>query len=425
MVMHRDRRTRAKHANARTVPMVLLAFFMTLLDPAPEATAASDRLWSSSYDGSGAGPDSADATALSEDGSVIYTTGQTTDASGDISITTIAYDAANGDQIWVAVEPPAARTASTAIASSGDRVFVAGVSGARIVTIAYDAGSGAQLWSKSHKGGSYLASLAIDPSGRHLFVTGGRAGVRTISYRAATGATRWSRHILEGSGVGNSIAVSPSGTQIFVSGTGGVALSYRAGDGQEVWQRSLGSFDAAQIGVSPDGTRVFLSGMRGFRSRTFTVQSYRGRSGDFEWSRKISMPGGSSVTDLAVGPSGDLVYAAGSYSTDPTSGFVTAAFHAIHGAKAWMTKVRTKQTGFPTSLAVGPAGRRVVATGRSDADMLTVSYRADTGHVRWARRLKRASEGSDVVIGPNGTTFVTGWRNPGREQDFLTIAYAA
>src|SRR5439155_5116343 len=119
------------------------------------------------------------------------------------------------------------------------------------------------------------------------------------------------------------------------------------------------------------------------------------------------------VADLAVSPSGELVFATGSFGTDPNHGFATVAYRTDGGARAWFTEVRTRNFGFPNAIAVGADGRHLFVTGRTDGKLMTVSYRANTGHVRWIRHLKRASEGTDLAIGPDGPPFVTAWRNLG------------
>jgi hypothetical protein len=131
---------------------------------------------------------------------------------------------------------------------------------------------------------------------------------------------------------------------------------------------------------------------------------------------RYSSPGISldEAMSVAVGPAGDTVYATGS-SWGGTSGFdyAAVAYSAATGAQLWARRYNGpgNNTDKPTAVAVSPAGDMVFVTGSSyggtsDDDYATVAYSAATGTQLWVSRygslLNSADQASSVAVSPSG-----------------------
>src|SRR2546426_11703345 len=121
------------------------------------AAAGGDVGWTARYDGPGHDFDLAEAIVLSPDNKRIYVTGYSPDNGAPNDYATIAYDAATGATIWTARYDSGAHWFDNgkylAISPDGMRLFVTGDSNADgsdsnydYLTIAYDAATGEQLW---------------------------------------------------------------------------------------------------------------------------------------------------------------------------------------------------------------------------------------------------------------------------------------
>ena len=125
----------------------------------------------------------------SADGSRIYVTGASTGTSS-LDFATVAYDATTGQQLWAtrydgpghrSDAPFAFGVGSSLITTSkdGTRLFVTGSSADAngknsYVTIAYNAADGTQLWVSNYSTpqDSQATSLALSADGQRLYVTG-------------------------------------------------------------------------------------------------------------------------------------------------------------------------------------------------------------------------------------------------------------
>lgn len=125
---------------------------------------------------------------------------------------TVAFDADNGDEIWVAryAEPGDVQDSAEALGLSpdGSRVFVTGGSGWTedgdrndYGTVAYDAENGTELWVTKYDGPvgdeDEARALVVSPDGSRVFVTGQSRGqgtgfdAATVAYDAANGSQIW------------------------------------------------------------------------------------------------------------------------------------------------------------------------------------------------------------------------------------------
>jgi WD40 repeat protein len=201
-------------------------------------TADGSRVWEARYDGPASGSDIAFSIDLSPDGSRVLVTGLSPGiGTGVADYATVAYNSADGSTAWVARYDGPANAydvgASVAVDPASARVFVTGFStgvGTNFdyATIAYDLADGSELWEVRYttNGRDAANDLAISPDGATVYVTGSTGQAPqgndfvTIAYAAADGTERW-RAVYDGPGVGdigNAVAASPNGSRVFVAG---------------------------------------------------------------------------------------------------------------------------------------------------------------------------------------------------------------
>ncbi len=209
---------------------------------ASTATAAGTRLWVALYRGSN-GASEATSIATSSHRSEVFVTGLSGDTSGHQAYGTVTYSA-RGVRRWAAsYNGPAGENFANELAVSpdGSKVFVTGYSQDAsgtddYATVAYNAATGARLWVARYTGpagstGNFANALAVSPDGSKVFVTGASAGkpignvsqyeYATVAYDSSTGASRWVRRftLLSTSGASaTAVAVSPGGSKVFVTG---------------------------------------------------------------------------------------------------------------------------------------------------------------------------------------------------------------
>src|SRR5262249_47837188 len=142
------------------------------------------QLWARRYNGTGNNADVATAVAVSPTGGTVYVTGQSYGTALVVDYATVAYNAATGVQQWVArYHGPTGSDVPSAVAVSpdGKTVFVTGKSlmanGQNdYATVAYNAANGQQLWAKGYNGplnnDDEATAVAVSPTGGTVYVTG-------------------------------------------------------------------------------------------------------------------------------------------------------------------------------------------------------------------------------------------------------------
>ena len=252
------------------------------------------QLWVKRYSGHGDFYSSASAIGVSPDGTEVFVTGVLAGTEGTSEYATVAYDASTGDRLWLERYDGGGRDVNFAralgVSPDGSHVYVTGFSGGRTsgrdyATVAYDPANGAELWVARYEGpptrDDFADSLQVSPDGNQVFVTGRSArspnedDVATVAYDALTGDRLWASRF---NGPANEfdfpadLGVSPDGAQVFMTGTtygstgyDYLTAAYDATNGTEVWVRLYHGppdYDdiASALGVSPDGSAVFVTG---------------------------------------------------------------------------------------------------------------------------------------------------------------------
>jgi outer membrane protein assembly factor BamB len=290
-----------------------------------------------------------------------------------------------------------------AVSPGGRRVFVTGFSpapyGSRAAgqssdyaTIAYNAADGRQLWASRYSGPVHAPdqaeSVAVSPDGREVLVTGHVQGrgtrayhAATIAYNAATGRQLWARwYITPGSHFSgaSAVAASPNGDAVYVTGSAGDnfdTVAYNAATGRQLWASRYSDGTAISMAVSPDGATVYVTGDRYPRFSYETI-AYDATTGRQAWARGYH---GYEAQSLAVSPDGATVYVTGGILT---ADYATVAYDAATGTQLRAALYHgPANEGGASGVAVSPSGATVFVTGWTQAtptadDYTTIAYRS-------------------------------------------------
>ena len=449
----------------------------TLYGPLGSAT----ELWVSRYNGPANSSDDAGGVAVSPDGSRVFVTGTSGGSGTADDWATVAYDAATGTQLWVTrFNGPGNRydapQAPPVVSPDGTRVYVTGTrsfgSGTTLTmgTVAYDAADGSELWVASYQGPAQMndspSALALSSDGSRLFVTGWSQypspifrKYATIAYDTNDGSQLW---VTEYAGPVNgtsdeayAVAVSPDGLRVFVTG-GSIGASthvdfatvaYDAADGSELWvARYTGpgkqQDTARAIGLSADGSRVFVTGESASSSGSFdyATVAYGANDGSQLWVSRYNGPANSSDSAEGLAVAGNRVFVTGGSSgISGVQDFATVAYDTTDGHQLWVARYQGQDDqswSHSATRAIGtsPDGTHVFVTGPSpgigtNLDYVTVAYRTSDGDELWVARYDGA-QADDTATGlavHGSRVYVTGSRGAGADafgnNDFATVAY--
>jgi WD40 repeat protein len=437
-----------------------------------EPRAGGDQLWVARYDGPGHQYDDAYEIAASPDGSRVYVAGDSDGRGGSSDIATVAYDAANGGQLWV--QRYGTRNNEfdyvhdIEVSPDGTKVFITGARGnvdtaSDWGTVAYDSVTGGKIWDQRYRAGRFNDAWALVPSpdGSMVFVAGAvnlGEDIVIIAYDAATGQQRWLQSY-DGPGYGGDdvwdIDVSPDGRLVFVAGesTGDgtsddfTTLAYATTDGTLAWVARYNGPNnyrdvATSIEVSPDGSRVFVAGSSQSpdTANHYATVAYDAATGAPLWARQSHGQGyNDDGTFLVLSPDGSKVFVTGSTEVAGTDNYDygTVAYDAATGGVLWKQRYDDAGEGdYAYGITVAPDGATVVVTGYSYAtsetassDYATVAYETAHGQQLWVARYDGPGfdrdEPYDVAMSPNGATvYVTGRSTDERGFfDYATVAY--
>jgi len=163
-----------------------------------------------------------------------------------------------------------------------------------------------------------------------------------------------------------------------------VTVAYSAATGRRLWVSRFGNGGdgASAVAVSPGGATVFVTGFSDNGGDYATV-AYSTATGRQLWVSRYNGPGSgfeaAAPQSVAVSPDGATVYVTGTGSGGggALAGYATVAYRAATGRQLWARRYHgAAHDGFPSSVAVSPAGTTVFVTGLSGYDYATVAYRA-------------------------------------------------
>jgi DNA-binding beta-propeller fold protein YncE len=305
-------------------------------------------LWSSTYNPPGSLSSGAHALAVSPDGSKVFVTGSAffnlNPSCSDYS--TVGFDASTGNRLWASLYVGVANGCDYAtaigVSQDGSKVFVTGnstglTSRVDYATVAYAATAGTQLWVARYNGpnnaNDEVWALAVSPDGSKVFVTGQSTGPKgqswhyaTVAYKASTGVQVWVRRYINkpsGLAIGTAIRVGADGSKVFVTGDGGSTIAYSAVTGQQLWIANH-TGNGLTLGLSPDDLEVFVGGS--INSSQYAILAYDALTGAKLWERTYNGPYPTQARALAVSPDGSKVFVTGSGGSATGSGYLTVAY---------------------------------------------------------------------------------------------------
>lgn len=404
------------------------------------------QLWASHYDGVGESIDTPLDMVASPDGSMVFVTGDsysgTTANSRDFA--TVAYDASDGSELWTARYngPGDGWDIARAISVSPDSsaVYVTGnseagsaASTADFATIAYDTADGSELWVARYNGPDdhhdSSKSMAVTPDGALVVVTGDSPGLgsardfATVAYDATTGDEVW---IARYNGPANAadwakvVKASPDGDTVIVTGHSVdeafaqeyATVAYSATDGTELWAaRYDGPHDdpttptyltdePTDMVFSLDGSTLFVTGRSpGVDTNDdYATVAYDATDGTELWAARYDGPssGRDVARGIAVSPDGSYVFVAGGSDNPALESIVdgaeqlpeytTVAYGANTGELLDVARVPSRGYVFDhgaQAIGASPDGIHIFVTGAiqspitASGDYVTVGYELD------------------------------------------------
>ena len=305
-----------------------------------------------------------------------------------------------------------------------------------IVAPSANATPGGQLWAKIYNGSSTGSEgandVAVSPNGSRVFVTGlsyaritGNYDFATVAYDAATGSKLWSKRFNNpDGGYDNAVAVvvSPDGGKVYVAGESEATdarfaiVAYDASIGTKLWatRSTTGTDRTNAFAISPDGATLYTAGgFEGPSSTDYTTAAFDAATGTRLWSKRYDKGGEDQPEAIALTPDGSKLFVTGwsanlGDSTNPSTyyDYATLAYDTSTGARLWVMRYTgTGGVQIDKGYAVGVSedGTALFVTGEStssdgDEDVATVSYAASDGAKRWAKRFDGAGHGRDAAF---------------------------
>jgi DNA-binding beta-propeller fold protein YncE len=451
-------------AKALRSSVLIFPVVATILSGTPQAADAlsGERSWVARYDGHHRN-DIPTELAVSPDGSRVFVAGTsyTGGRQGCGNYSTVAYDTADGSELWARQYNGALRfcddLAGVVIADQGKLVVVTGNAqesdAGDIVTIAYDAVDGSQVWlareMRPFKGADAGTDIAASPDGSTVYIAGTIQADTACdpcpysrlvaAYDASSGARRWIDEYegADGSAFASALTVNAAG-DIFVTGPGKKGLietvAYDGATDLRLWTaRAENDYGAAYsqpatIATSSDGLTVFVAAFS--KDERYSVTAYAAADGSVKW----RVAKGSSTFGypyIAVSPVENTVF----FAAESREDGLIVAFDGSNGAALWRTRYEGIGLGAsPRAIAVSTDGTEVMVAGNQGRhktwifSMGTVVLAATNGAILWAdsygRRLGGYHYASDIGAGPDGNVYVTGEsEGPTGWSDFATIKY--
>jgi hypothetical protein len=339
---------------------------ITLAAPPARATAGQS-LWTATYNGPTAAPDTPVGMAIDPNLHRVYVVGTTGDDQA-ADIVTIAYNIDTGDKIWARRYDGPARGGDLGVAIAYDQFFggvvvtgasesAAGTGRIDAVTISYQS-DGSRIWTRRASSPSTDAPIGLAVSGGDIFVLLNGPHGRLIDYDF-TGDRMWAHRLTDDTVLGL-VGLRMIGGYLMATGT--VSLT--------------------------SGSAIFTS--------TFT------ESGVQVWTKTFAGPAHDAIaSDSDVG-GGTVLYVTGSYTDGTTRQITTMGYEPHDGFRFWRRSIAPQS---PTDLDVQPhvavsSDGAVIAVAATSTHLgvstfLTREYKAD-GSTLWTARENGPSDSGEV-----------------------------
>lgn len=352
--------------------------------------------------------------------------------------------------------------ASDMVIDASGNIYVTGTSyngagtGFDLVTVMYD-NAGTELWTASLDGPSngydVANAITIDASGNVYIVGTVQAGATDYDIVTAmynnSGALQWDRYYDQSGRYdeGNDIVVDGSGNvyvtgnfQASASNTNYGTIKYNSAGTQQwaVPYNSAGTDvdQALKIALDPIGGGVVVTGNSDNGADEFDFLTIWYNSAGTVIAGPVSYDHNSEFdtpADMVVDAAGNVHITGFSYHTALQDLNYSTVKYNSSGVQQWAMNYNGtgSDTDKPNAITVDGSGN-VVVTGRSVGsataeNYLTILYDA-AGTEMWTKTYTSPStnfdEATDVVIGPSGDIYVTGYSYlAGQGNDFVTVRY--
>jgi outer membrane protein assembly factor BamB len=305
--------------------------------------ATGDPMWVNEYDSPAHRPDVPASIAVAPDGSTVFVSGSSGQQHKTPDYRTVAISTSDGSVLWsrrYGTREDYDKAIDVLVSPDGSALFVTGITWVGLrpegTTIAYDAATGDVLWMRT-LGRLEGRGLASSPDGNVVYAVGPIEDSRdsvdylTLALSSTTGELEWKRRYAPTGGwqEPHALAVGSDGT-VYVTGSarGSTTLAYSP-TGQLLWATvsGRGGFGYADIVASPDASTVYVALRRYEAVSTF---AYAAASGAETWVRSWvgNSTGAGANMWVGVPSDGSRLFVAGTVASGRGFDFITIAYEA-------------------------------------------------------------------------------------------------